>query len=444
MINRQKSHLQEVQWQDIRKKVQTVNPDLASVIDAFDPPPEYTFFIARYSYGSYIVKDNCLQVANAQGDLVPLTDNSIAKTTQKKLHCHAGMPVGVMLSKSIELFQAHEGKDLSFSLYTPGKVFGLWRSLDNDPSYHSSPLWNITAGARSIFMLPKLTDSNSHRKLKQAFGIKTPPPKQLDEQWPIFTAISQHPDFPQPWHSELLYFSEKWLQPQLENPRWLRFHHYLLNTAWQNTAFWRNQFFWDYIFSCIQANRNLKPNPYLADTTKHLFTIGIGASPGFAVAKDDIGAPITGLQQVYLDIYGLKNYAPTLMHLCSFDMYHADAPVYYSLQLPTTYEFSPKSRSLTSTMADLREIKHILQSSISELKADQLKLQNHPMQQLANLVEFDFFHSEDDKYGEIRPTNDIFSEDPRLVAQQKQYPERGFSDNSPILRGCIRIARRKK
>jgi len=35
-------------------------------------------------------------------------------------------------------------------------------------------------------------------------------------------------------------------------------------------------------------------------------------------------------------------------------------PVYYSLQNPSTYAFSPKSRKLSSTLFEMRELAHIM------------------------------------------------------------------------------------
>jgi hypothetical protein len=89
---------------------------------------------------------------------------------------------------------------------------------------------------------------------------------------------------------------------------WESFTKYLLNEVWKLSTFRRDQFIFDFAFSLVQENRNLKPNPYLSDTARNLIAIGSGESPGFSVALDDSEAPVSALQKIFIEDYGLKKY----------------------------------------------------------------------------------------------------------------------------------------
>ena len=84
---------------------------------------------------------------------------------------------------------------------------------------------------------------------------------------------------------------------------WANLNKYLYETAWQQFIYEVNRDTYDMIFSIIQQDRNLKPNPYLTDTAKHLFSKAIGSAPGYAPATNDDSLPISLLQKAYTEIY---------------------------------------------------------------------------------------------------------------------------------------------
>ena len=76
--------------------------------------------------------------------------------------------------------------------------------------------------------------------------------------------------------------------------------------------------------------------------------IGLGSAVGFRPATDESLAPVKLIQEAYVERYGLKKYAPTIMIPHHFNMHsEKEPPVYYSLQLPTTMTFSPKGQGTT-------------------------------------------------------------------------------------------------
>ena len=95
----------------------------------------------------------------------------------------------------------------------------------------------------------------------------------------------------------------------------------------------------------FRKRRNLKPNPYLADTTQHLFNIAIGAAPGYTPAIDDEKLPLNILEKVFIESYGLAKYFPTFFHPSIIISKKKNTYLLFPT-IPSTHTFSPKSRVL--------------------------------------------------------------------------------------------------
>lgn len=434
--------LQKLTWTDARERVAKVNLELADIIDELEPSNKFPIYIASYPYGSHIVEEGRFYLPRGDGKLAGISDSKFSDEIKADLgYADEGIPVGVILDRSMELFVKSSTRFFPWKLYSEGALFGLWRGLDVTPSYHPILLFNVSAGARTIFMLPNIGDATLHKNLKRDFNIHAPSPKTLLEQWNVFKEITQHPNLNCQWSTQLLLFSKKWLTKMQEDKAWSQLSRFFLNYSWQQTGYWRNQIFYDFAFSCAQANRNLKPNPYLADTAKHLLTMGLGAAPGFGVAVNDAAAPYKLLQKIYLESYGLKKYSPTIMHPIHFSTAFPHKAIYYSLQLPSAYEFSPKSRQLSSTLHDLSELKHIITVYLEELAKGKLKIEQTPMANLVNNAQFDYFHNKKDRHEEIRLTSEMPNEDPALLKCDVEEEQKDFADAGTFVRGCVRILR---
>ncbi len=297
----------------------------------------------------------------------------------------------------------------------------------------------MTAGARSLFMLAKISKAYSYNKLVKEFGLTTDKPTSMLDHWYTFRELSQHPNFGQPWETEILFFSKAWFE-QLDDEAFTAFQRYLYKNAWESSNYIRHQFIWNLVFSLIQKEMHIKPAPYIANTVKHLIAMGIGALPGYAPAIDDIAGPISQLQHIFSNIYGLKSYAPIIMQPYHFNV-KDDRPVYYSLHYPNTLEFSIKSRLDSSKLADLILVKSLLRKYLNNLVKDYLHVEETPLYELPNLVKYDFFHNEFEDYTDIMDTKVIGLEDKHFSLSQDQ--QQLFPANSPFLTGCVRIARKK-
>ena len=435
----QSQWLEEFSWSEVSDRVNKTKPKLASLINELSPSVDFSLYVAKYPYGAMILDKGVFQLMNSDGQLVPLHHASISSKTKLDLSYNKLMPTGIVSQNSIETFFMTKNRTASSSLYGSGNMVALWHVLEGKNSYQAGPIWNISSGARTIYMLPKITDKQSYHALKKKYQLNLPVPQTLNDHWQIFHDLTSHPKFSNPWHSEIIFFSRKWFS-QIDEKTFAPLFKYLFEEAWHSSLFKRNQFIFDFAFSLAQENRNLKPNPYLADTVKHLITMGDGFSPGLAVAIDNLSAPITGLQKIFIEDYGLKKYSPVLMHLHHFST-DVNRPVYYSLETPTTTVFSPRSNRLSSKMVDIRELKYLTEILLSEILKGTLSVEETPLFDIARNIRYRFYHSEKDQLNEISNIIDLAQIDDsftKTLIDDKTY---AFPEFSPFFRGCVSISK---
>lgn len=434
--------LKEYTWHEIREQVLAVNPVLTSIIDQLDPGNEYTLFKATYPYGTHLSKRGNFCLPTEKGKSIQLDDPQISDDIREKLGYNSPMhPAMLSLKNSFELYFPLKERIIPCFFVDPGKLFGLWKVLDTNQStqksYNPCGMWNITAGARSIFMLPKITEKTGHSKLQRIFNFSIDKPKDFNDHWHIFRAIYNNPNFGQQWEAEALFFSASWFK-KLNDLAWRDFKVYLLDFAWKNSDFLRSQYILDLVFSDIQSLNNIKLNSYHADLVKHLFVITSGEFPGFEPAIDDAFAPIKRLQEIYLDIYGLKPWSPIIMQPAFFSLYTPCNPVYYSLQVQTAIGLSAKSSERASLIFDTHMIASLLNKYVNNLQTTNLPIENTPLPDLANIVKYNFFHSEPEDYPNIRSSQEIYKEDHTITTLDNSSLE--FPKNSPFFNGCVRIS----
>ena len=436
--------IEKIVWSDIRTKVAELNPELAAIVDRLDPP--YPLFKASFPFGAEFIKQGKLYLPNEHGEFVPLSDSTISRELKEELSYNIGSnPVSMVLGESAEIFLSADESTLPFSLgfLRPGRFFSTSRVLSPKRSHQPAFLWNITAGARNLIMLPKISAAVGYKRLRKAFQLQVDKPKGLFEHWALFKEIVNHKDFQQPWAMQILFFSKEWFE-HLNDKAWHEFHRYLLQAAWDGTEFWRNRFIWDLVLSYIQRIQNINPNPYIADTVKHVLSIAVGAIPGMAPAIDNAFAPIAGLQQVFKDIYNLDNYLPIILQPTFLSLYEPCQPVYYSLQYPTTLEFSVKSSENTSALSDLYDVRWLMEKYLYGLRSGNMNIAHTPLADMPSLVRFDYFHSDNDgRYRDIQSTLNIPTED-ETFAVIEGMESAAFPAQSSFVRGCIRVSHQDK
>ena len=125
---------------------------------------------------------------------------------------------------------------------------------------------------------------------------------------------------------------------------------------------------------------------------RHLLYIAAGVFPGFSPISHDELLPTSLLQKAYLEEYNLKKYYPTVMAPQYFDMNALEqSPVYYSLQFPTTFDFSANPSLKNSTIFELSELKYLMEKYLKEIANTRLRLESTAIYKITEKVDFNFF-----------------------------------------------------
>lgn len=434
-------------WAGVRERVAKVEPKFAAIVDELSPDDSFALYLAYYPYGALEADTESTLLPNINGGHYRLT----GKNTPKEIRSNLGYgkdssPLGMVLEKQLELFidNKQEGVTIPWLIYTPGKIFPFARILSSKSKrvYAPNGLLSSTAGVRSTFLLPNIGCATNHVNLQRDFNIHSSPPKTLYEHWHVFKDIINSPITNSDWRCCVLYFSQKWIDQIHSNKLWTDLKQYLHELAWSQYEHERNRIYYDIAFSMMKKKRNLKPNPYIADTARHLFTTAMGAAPGYAPAINDDALPVAAIQQAYEQSYGLKKYLPTIMQPVHFIFENQPDPVYYSLQNPSTHVFSPKSREVSSTLTEMRELQHIMRTFIHELTTEEVVCSDTVIGEIAKNINFNYFHNKHDCHRIIKPSSEIATKDKRFSSSNDRpyHTQAVYAADSPFVRGCISIS----
>jgi hypothetical protein len=94
-------------------------------------------------------------------------------------------------------------------------------------------------------------------------------------------------------------------------------------------------------------------------------------------------------------------------------------------------------------MADLHELKHIMETFLNEILKGHLGVEQTPLYGLAKDTRYGYYHSDKDKLGEVQPAGEIAKIDKALFKLSKEDSENSFPEFGPFFRGCISISRNK-
>lgn len=423
-------NIQEVSWNDISKEVHLVNPELATICDQIEPNSKLSLFKIRYPYGSIIVDEGIFSVPFSNNEVISLKDNRVPINIKNALnYCH--IPLSLVLHNHNEVFVETSNRIIPLNYFQEGELFGIFESSASLAGTELYPTWSVTAGARSVFMLPKISDKIGHGKLKKSLGIKNEVPTSLLSQWYIFKEIIKKNNT-NLWYNEILVFSKDWLD--IKNINLLKFHQYLFKINWKQSKLLMDSVKFGLLwasFSEVLNRKRLKPSPYIVDTIKYLVSIANGSGVAFKPATDESALPLSLIQDVYINVYNLKSYIPTIMQPCT--ILSSNQGAYYSLAFPTILENTPVDTP--SIINDEREIKLLINILLKTVKKTNLNnMFNHN-------IKYEFFHVDLDKYGEIIESKNVIIDDERFnYCMTKDLLNRKFCANALFFRGCIRVS----
>jgi hypothetical protein len=441
--------LVKLYWQDVRERVAKVNPGFAKLVDEISPNETFPVYLAYYPYGAMTGDTISPFIPKMEGDYYRLSDPNAPPDIIK--HLGYGMhsaPLAMILEKNKESFVDLKGTGITIprTLQSPGDIFPIGRifNINSSRFYAPNGVLSGTAGARSVFLLPNIGCATSHINLQRDFNVKSSPVKLFGEHHQLFKEIINSNVIDCNWRFCLLYFSEKWATCLNDDSGWQALKIYLYDYGWKTSEYLRHQYYYDIIFSVIQRKRNLKPNPYLVDTACYLFSSALGITASYAPACNNDALPLDLLQKVFVESYGLKRYLPTIMQPTHYSFESDTYPSYYSLKNPSTHVFSPKSRTVSSTLYDMRELEYITRIFAEELGGENSMCADTIMGKIAREVEFKYFHNEEDRHHVVRSAAQITDYDDRFNSVDSRYKVAGakFASDAPFVRGCVSISRR--
>lgn len=432
-------------WLTARPAFIQEEPELVAIIDELSPDNTFKLLKVSYPYGSIIHENGFMHLPVDNKNTLPINHVDISLALKKQLD-YSNLPLGCIVNRhGVEIYRELEDRVHSIAFFTTGLNLGPWEFFDPPTPY------TISAGARTIQMLPKIADYAFHSKLK-AIGVTTPPPRSPREHWHIFKEIAANYHQNDPWNCEVIFFTSKWAEKIRNDRAWLPFKYFILKRVWDHTEHNRNHFVYDALwesFSRILSTRKMRPTSYVMDMFKNIIYLAQGQRTLTAYSpagNDNSAAPINRIMETYINLYGLKHHIPTIMlpkHFLADDK----EPVYYSLQIPTYLDSVPRSRDSVSTKQDLNHLIWLKNTFQRELCNGNLTVWGDNIIRIFDHINFDFFHSDVDGDPEVKSTDLLIKEDPRFLYYPKDNDKlemRKFADKSTFVRGCVRLSYKEK
>ena len=439
MERKHKATIEKVLWKDVREQVNAVNPCLVKIIDALSPNKRFPFFIVSYPFGESIAYQGKFYLPTEMGTVAPLQSSFVSEEVKASLR-NRNIPTMLVLKNSAEIFYEMPDRIIPAHLALPGTFVGLWEQFDTPASVMTKWGWSLVSGARTIYLLPKITNVHGHKKLRKKYGITTHPPKSYLEQWKTFQEIANSKIFPERWECQLLLFTDNWIKYLETDKAWKDLYNFLLSYLWKDSTYCRNRNRFDLLwekFGHAVLETNIKPNLYLTYLVKQLVITGVGGLPGLSVATDNLSAPIDLLQKIYIEDYGLKHYTPVFMTSHSFSFQDND-PAYFSIQYPNLFETVPLPQNMPSTLSAIPDIRFLLKT-FQERIADDASITDTKIEHFFNHVQLDYFHNREEKTNSIWSTEKLIQADKRLRPLPVYKKNTLFPEASSIINGCVRF-----
>lgn len=440
--------IERLNWAEAKKWVQAASPSLSHICEKIAPPDDYWLYLCSYGFGSDISRDNIMYLPSADGSSKAYEKDTAPKEIIEDFEFYKGiqtLPPFLVIKGSVSVSMlAYDGRVIPTATSIPGDMNGFWKVFD--PRMEAS-LWQRVAGTNALFMVPKISEYGGHLRLQKKYGIDQGAPKRIQDHFTVFKLLSQSIEFGEKWQTKILLFGRKWLK-HFEDTEWSAFYFYSLKGAFigANNRYARDIYVWQAMFSYIQQKKNMKALHHLHALAMHLFAMSSGVMPGFQAAQNDLLGPVRRLQEIYIEDYGLKDYAPIIMAPAHFDLEKENvSPVYYSLQLPTIVSLFVPTSQQTTIITDLYHLSTLMKRYLREiLDINGPFCQNNTrIAKIANEIDFNFFHNSKKGYSPIQTSKNISEQDPSFMEKWLQSNNNEFPKNCTFFNGCIRIDKKE-
>ena len=432
---------EKVSWSRIAEKIKPYAPALYNLLSSYPPGDEDTFYLARYPYGALLLDEK---------DQFHLPDGTVITQTTTELQAdlgynNYGLPLGLLLKNQCELFIEQPDTTVqSLKLYRAGDWLGLDKLFNPALSCFScSTGFQLTAGARTAFLLPPLKDRLAFRTLGEYGLAIDAPPKTLQEHGLFFKKIANSARFTDSWFVEMVFFSAPWIKRIQEG----------LDSILIGNSNALSQYFLIHASQMTFGGETITETPlwsrllgeyqdktlYYYDIVMHAIQIlqsGLGQLPGYTFAEDDQAGPFTSLAQHLLSIYESqwekRRYAPLIMQP-TYIHWQTTKIIYSSLNYKQMAVSGMRaSFNITHYIDRLEEL---ITRLLVNAKQCQVDLKGTSLAQLPYL-QIAFYQSAMNQT-EITEGEALFKHDAMVTQWQKR--NRYLAYNNHFLRRCIKL-----
>lgn len=412
--------IQVLSYSEARSSLNKVNPGLCKEIDALSVDDSYAILKVRYNYGDLLLNKSLFYVPDAQGNLIYRNAPECEKIVHDLLDYPSPTPMMIPLNGVMEVFIDHFKRPMPLVLGKAGHIFALTAVLEPECIIESLDYWSVSAGARSVLMLPKISHNTNHFRLCKTLGIKVKSPDSVHEHFNIFKAINKAQK--DPWTIDVLVFTKKWFADR-DSISWRVFREYLFKIVW------RNSYYGTIVDLCnmfiSEQTPKFKPSSDLLNTLHHVIAIAQSEKWGYRMAKDDISLPLSIIQQAYINNYKLQDYSPEIM----IPGYLSDENlIYYSLSYPNKFDFSHVQNKTVSRHDELMKLLDMIFHIQNCLKGDNSVLMNR-----VKNARFRGIHFDPDESNQIISTIEL------AKSFKSKYTGLEFPVNSSFFCGCLKI-----
>ncbi|WP_182352652.1 hypothetical protein [Legionella sp. PC1000] len=428
----------KVSWNEIKDRVNVVNPSIYQVLEELLSESRIPFFLASYKFGEHFGIKNHAYLPSPSGSLEKIDSIHLENELFKHLgYGKNSLPLGMILDKFCEWhYFGEEERIFPDCVQGPGAIFNMQIVFDEDQTVDNNVL-SVSSGALSSFLLPNIGCQRKHSRIQKFFNVSHPPPKSPYEHYRIFKELLSEKLTTARWNSQILYFSEQFIEEVKNNEKWLKvklyFSEALRKKLTKNTY---DASCNDLFLSAKKVNR-FRPTPFIMDTAKYIFNICMGSGIGVKPAVDEQYLPVSDIQKIYNTCYGLE-YTPTVM--VPSTLQEKNDSVYYPLQCPFAKINTFKTNQSNSTLTELETLKNVLLAYKEEFTEEKGDAFGSTLHKVSKETQFTFYHYKENGQNLIRNPTELLNEDPRFLYSYCDNTT-NFSSDAKLFRGCVRLAR---
>ncbi|MCE2706264.1 MAG: hypothetical protein LW807_04235 [Proteobacteria bacterium] len=422
-------------WSEARVLLQSVDTQLVAIIDKISPSDNEGFmYKATYPFGNQIIKNGVLYLSTEDGASIAYNDPSVPLNLSSNIAYDSlsESPLAIVLDKNLEMFLTVDKKPFPLKVISPGGILGLSNIVDKKSNRVGSHFETLVAGARSAFMVAKVSDVNRHRDLKIAYNLKQNRPQSFFDHWLVFKDIAHMQK--SAWRSTILFFSND-IFKKIKDPAWIELYNYFLQ-KYISKLHSRHLVEWNRILGYVEQKRNLRFILPVINMARHLFAIANGDELCFRPATNTSSVPLNLIQEAYIHGYGLKEYSPIIMEPAYIKPYQKDVGYYFcNYSTLPQLEFELSGTVKRSIMNFIKEVQYVIDIYQDSLQHDATATQCS-LSALSRIVDFFYYHDEPKDDASIKNIDEFFSEDARFLHNQVG----DFPRHSQMLRGCMKIS----